>query len=208
MVAKVAGDRAEVVGLMGEGVDPHLYKPTRNDVSQLLDADLIFYSGLHLEGRMTDTFVQIARSGKPVFAVTEQIDEKFLLESADGGGHFDPHVWMDVSAWAECVGFVAKALGEFDSAHASEYVQRATEYQAELKKLDEYARQSIASIPESQRVLVTAHDAFEYFSRAYGIEVRSVQGVSTELAGMSRLAVSCFPTRWDKRGHMKGPTSA
>jgi manganese/zinc/iron transport system substrate-binding protein len=165
---------------MGEGVDPHLYKPTRNDVKQLLEADVVFYAGLLLEGRMSETFTQIARTGKPVFAVTEGIDEKKLREPPEFAGHYDPHVWMDVKLWSECVSFVAKKLGEYDGKHADEYRVRAQDYLAELQKLDNYARRSIASIPESQRVLVTAHDAFGYFSDAYQMEVRSVQGISTE----------------------------
>jgi manganese/zinc/iron transport system substrate-binding protein len=165
---------------MGEGVDPHLYKPTRNDIKRLLEADAVFYSGLLLEGRMTETFAKIARSGKPVFAVTEAIDEKFLLEPPEFHGHYDPHVWMDVQAWSECVNLVANVLAEYDDAHAAVYRTRAAAYREELKVLDDYARKSIASIPAPQRVLITAHDAFGYFSRAYGIEVRSVQGISTE----------------------------
>jgi manganese/zinc/iron transport system substrate-binding protein len=180
IVAQVAGDKSRVVGLLGEGVDPHLYKPTRNDVKQLLDADLIFYSGLLLEGRMADMFAKIAREGKTVYAVTEGIDESYLLEPPEFGGHFDPHVWMDVNAWSKCVEFVAKSLGEFDPANADYYRANSERYRADLRHLDDYARKSIATIPESQRVLITAHDAFGYFSRAYGIRVRSVQGISTE----------------------------
>jgi manganese/zinc/iron transport system substrate-binding protein len=165
---------------MGEGVDPHLYKPTVNDIKQLMQADVVFYSGLLLEGRMADSFAKIARSGNPVFAVTEGIAESYLVEPPAFGGHYDPHVWMDVSAWSECVGFVARVLSEYDPANASSYHSRAEAYRSQLKELDKYARETIATIPESQRVLVTAHDAFGYFSRAYGIEVRSVQGISTE----------------------------
>ena len=180
IVQRVAGEQAQVNGLMGEGVDPHLYKPTRNDVKQLLDADVVLYSGLLLEGRMADTFAKIARSGKPVFAVTEELDESFLLEPPEFKGHFDPHVWMDVQAWGECVKLVEKVLAEFDPAHAVQYRQRGETYRKELQHLHEYTKTCIASIPGAQRVLVTAHDAFGYFSRAYRIEVRSVQGISTE----------------------------
>jgi manganese/zinc/iron transport system substrate-binding protein len=179
IVSRVAGERAGVVGLLGEGVDPHLYKPTRNDVRQLTDADVVFYSGLLLEGRMSDMFAKLARS-KPVFAVTEGIGESYLLEPPEFGGHFDPHVWMDIRAWSECVGFVAESLAQYDRDHAEEYRERAQKYREELVLLDDYARRSIATIPQPQRVLITAHDAFGYFSRAYGIEVRSVQGISTE----------------------------
>lgn len=180
MVQQVAGEHAEVIGLMGEGVDPHLYKPTRNDVKQLLEADVVFYSGLMLEGRMIETFAKIARSGKPVFAVTEVIDEKLLREPPEFQGHYDPHVWMAVKVWSECVQLVAKVLGDYDAAHAAEYQARADAYRQQLQQLDEYARKSIASIPAEQRVLITAHDAFGYFSDAYKMEVRSVQGISTE----------------------------
>jgi manganese/zinc/iron transport system substrate-binding protein len=180
IVQQVAGDKAQVSGLMGEGVDPHLYRPTTSDVKKLDSADVIFYSGLLLEGRMADLFAKIARQGKAVYAVTEGIDESFLLEPPEFGGHYDPHVWMDVKAWSECVAFVAKTLGEVDPANASYYQERSERYRDELKKLDEYARRSMATIPSGQRVLVTAHDAFGYFARAYGLEVKSVQGISTE----------------------------
>lgn len=179
IVRNVAGDKAKVVGLMGEGVDPHLYKPTRNDVKRLLDADVVFYSGLMLEGRMADTFSKVGRQGKPVFAVTEELDRTLLREPPEFRGHWDPHVWMDVSLWSQCVGFVADALSEFDPANGTFYAQNAKRYRDQLVALHEYAEQAIATIPERQRVLVTAHDAFGYFGRAYGIQVEAVQGVST-----------------------------
>ncbi len=177
VVTQVAGERAQVTGLMGEGVDPHLYKPTRDDVQQLLDADLVFYSGLMLEGRMADMFRKVAQRGTPVFAVTELIDRASLLELE--AGHTDPHVWMDVQAWSRAVEAVAQALQQVDPGYGG-YHEQAVRYVAELKRLDDYARKVIASIPESQRVLVTAHDAFNYFGRAYGIQVVGVQGISTE----------------------------
>lgn len=178
LVRSVAGDKANVTGLMGEGVDPHLYTPTRGDVQKLLEADVVFYSGLLLEGQMTDTFTQVARQGRPVFAVTESIDRDKLIQPE--GGHWDPHVWMDVQLWSKATEFVAQSLSELDPANANYYQQNAAEKLAELKRLDAYARETIGSIPKQQRVLVTAHDAFEYFARAYDIEVRSVQGISTE----------------------------
>lgn len=180
IVRQVAGDKATVTGLMGEGVDPHLYKPTRNDVRELMGADVVFYSGLMLEGRMGDNFTSLARTGKPVYPVTEGLATEYLREPPEFQGHYDPHVWMDVSAWSECVALVAKALGNYDTANADFYLTNAERYRSELAKLDEYARKSIATIPEDRRVLVTAHDAFGYFSRAYAIDVRSVQGLSTE----------------------------
>lgn len=180
IVRQVVGDRGEVIGLMGEGVDPHLYKPTRNDVKQLLEADIIFYAGLLLEGRMSETFIKVARSGKPVFAVSETLTEDYLREPPEFEGHWDPHVWMDVAAWSEAVGFVVETLSEFDPPGADLYRQNGDAYRAQLDKLDNYVKEVIGSIPEEQRVLITAHDAFGYFSEAYDIPVRSVQGISTE----------------------------
>jgi len=180
IVRQVAGERAKVSGLIGSGVDPHLYKPTRSDVAALLGADVIFYSGLMLEGKMSDTFVNVARSGKPVFAVTEKIEESFLLDPPEFAGHHDPHVWMDPKGWMKGVEAVAASLGEFDAPNVSDYKRNAEAYLNELTKLDAYASRSIATIPQKQRVLVTAHDAFNYFGRAYDIEVRGIQGISTE----------------------------
>lgn len=173
-------DEQNVIGLMGEGVDPHLYKPTSSDVRQLLKARIVVYSGLMLEGRMSDQLEKLAESGKHVFAVTDGIDPQYLREPPEFEGHFDPHVWMDVSAWSRGVAHVAVALGKVDQEHAESYLANATTYRKELDLLDIYAKESIASIPKEQRILVTAHDAFGYFARAYDIEVQSVQGLSTE----------------------------
>lgn len=180
IVRNVAGDCAEVVGLMGEGVDPHLHNPTRDDVRELKNADVVFYSGLLLEGKFGDTFAQLKKSGKPVIAVTEQIEKSYLRHPKEFEGHPDPHVWMDVGAWIKCTELVAAKLSEFDPRNADGYSKRIEAYKARLAKLDEYVRKTIASIPEKQRVLVTAHDAFGYFARAYKIQVKSVQGITTD----------------------------
>jgi manganese/zinc/iron transport system substrate-binding protein len=177
---EVAADHAKVKSLMGEGVDPHLYKPTAADAKAIVSADMVFYSGLMLEGRMTDTFFKAARMGKLVYPVTELIDETYLLEPPEFQGHWDPHVWMDVSAWSQAVEAVATALCEQDEMNCEEYRANAKQYQEKLQRLHEYAIVSIASIPQNKRVLITAHDAFNYFGRAYGIEVVGIQGLSTE----------------------------
>ena len=166
IVRQVAGDRAEVVGLMGEGVDPHLYKPIRSDVDQLTKADVVFYVGLMLEGRMSDLLLKVARKNKAVYAVTEGIDESYLREPPEFEGHFDPHVWMDVGAWSKCVEFVAQSLSEFDPDGEPAYCENAAQYREKLADLHRYIEGSISSIPEEQRVLITAHDAFGYFARA------------------------------------------
>lgn len=180
LVREVAGPRATITPLMGPGVDPHLYKPTRGDVKHLLEADVVVYSGLFLEGRMVDTFGQLRRKRKLVFAVTDGLDRQRLRTPPGFQGHYDPHVWMDVSLWSECVAYTAQKLAEFDPLHADEYHHRATSYQSRLRDLEAYIRRVIDSIPTEHRVLVTAHDAFGYFGRAYGLEVHSIQGVSTE----------------------------
>jgi len=180
IVEQVAGDKAKVVGLMGAGKDPHLYKPTRDDLIKLTQADVIFYSGLMLEGRMADAFSRASREGIPAYPVTELIDEKLLLEPSEFEGHWDPHVWNDVSLWIEATKAVAKALAELDPTNADLYESNASAYNAKLEKVHSYAIDCIATIPEKSRVLITAHDAFNYFSRAYNIKVMAAQGVTTE----------------------------
>ncbi len=181
VVKVVAGDRAEVVSLMGPGVDPHLHVPTRRDVQALAAADLVFYGGLTLEGRMGDALDRLGRSGKAVVAVAERAIPPDRLRRPEGsGGHPDPHVWMDVSLWSLCVDVVRDALIDADPVGETGYRERAAGYRKKLAALDFYVAAVIASIPEGQRSLVTGHDAFGYFSRAYGIPVRSVQGITTD----------------------------
>ncbi len=176
----VAGDRAEVVGLMGPGIDPHLYKATRSDVQRLLDADIIFCNGLHLEGRMSDVLLRSASADRPVHAVAAELDESVLLEPDELEGLFDPHVWMDPRAWSGVVDVVRDALIDADPEGAAGYETRAATYRAELEALDAYATRVLASVPEDRRVLVTAHDAFNYFGARYGYEVVGILGISTE----------------------------
>ncbi|MFP4387374.1 MAG: metal ABC transporter solute-binding protein, Zn/Mn family [Desulfococcaceae bacterium] len=178
IVGEVAGDKAEVVRIVDAGVDPHNFTPTRGDVATFLRADVIFYSGLMLEGQMIDVLEKVGRR-LPVFAVTERLDPKYLLQDAETGDP-DPHVWMDVSGWIRAVDVVEKGLGEFDPKNADGYAERAAEYRERLAKLDEYAKRAIGSIPENQRVMITAHDAFRYLGRAYNLEVIGIQGLSTE----------------------------
>jgi manganese/zinc/iron transport system substrate-binding protein len=185
VVRNVAGTHVEVVQLMEDGVDPHLYKARPGDVSQLSQADTVFYSGLHLEGKLADIFVRMARR-KPTFPVTEQIDKSRLLEV--DGGFFDPHVWFDVSLWSETVNVVVEVMQQFDPSHADEYRNNAEAYRDRLAELHENCKTQLATIPEKQRVLVTAHDAFHYFGRAYGMEVKAIQGVSTDSeAGVQKI---------------------
>lgn len=177
---QIAGDRAEVIGLMGSGVDPHLYKPTRSDIRRLMDADVIFYNGLLLEGKMADALIRAATSGKRVHAVTELIDEQYLLEPDEFEGLYDPHVWMDPAAWSRTIDVIRDKLIEFDSSGKEVYTANAAAYRDQLAELDAYAERVLGSVPERRRVLVTAHDAFNYFGRRFGYEVVGIQGLSTE----------------------------
>jgi len=180
IVGEVAGEHATVTGIIGPGVDPHLYKPTRSDIVALNRGEVVFYNGLMLEGKMGDVLVRLARRDKPVYPVTEAILEQEDYVMTDEENLYDPHVWMDVAGWMRAVEVVADRLSEFDPAHADDYRANAEAYLARLRELDSYVRRVIGSIPEDRRVLVTAHDAFGYMGRAYGLEVRGIQGFSTE----------------------------
>jgi len=180
IVAAVSKDRAKVRTLIGSGIDPHLFKPARSDVAKLLSADVIFVNGVFLEGRMTNAFERIRRTGRLVYAVTDLIDQRYLLRSQDGRGHPDPHLWMDPAAWIEAVRLVRDKLSEIDRDGRLHYEANAENYMRLLKQLDGYAERVLRSVPEQSRILVTAHDAFQYFGRRYGFRVVGIQGLSTE----------------------------
>lgn len=177
IVKNVGGKWVTVEALMGEGVDPHLYKPSTGDVSKLEQAEAIFYSGLHLEGKMGELFEHLAQR-KRVFAITDDIPRAELLNV--GGEQFDPHVWFDVKLWSQSTALVERELSKLDPAHAADYQSQATLYREQLEELDRTCREQLAQVPQPRRVLVTAHDAFSYFGRAYHVEVKAIQGVSTD----------------------------
>jgi manganese/zinc/iron transport system substrate-binding protein len=189
MVKEVGGDRVSVVGLMGPGVDPHLYKPASGDVVKLQRAKVIFYSGLMLEGRMSDLFFRMARSGKKVYAVTESIPEKDRLEPPEFEGHWDPHVWGDPTLWSKCIATVVEGLSQGDPAGRPYYTKRGLGVVESYKDVHQWALKRIAGIPKKQRVLLTSHDAFNYFGKAFGFQVVAVQGLSTVTeAGLADIA--------------------
>ena len=175
---RVAGPNASVVALMGPGVDPHLYKASESDVRKLTQSDLILYNGLHLEGKMGDVLVKVARS-RPVVAVSDAVDASQLRSPPEFAGQHDPHLWFDVRLWSEILEPIATALAELDPPNADDYRAGAASYRDELLELDAWVEGRIQEIPEAQRVLVTAHDAFGYFGRRYGVEVIGLQGMST-----------------------------
>lgn len=185
LAKRVGGDRVDVRALMGPGVDPHLYRPTPGDLRVLEAADVVLYNGLLLEGRMVEVLGRLGAK-KSVVAVAEGLGHS--EPGAGGGGgaggagdhHLDPHVWFDVARWSRALDRVTKALMARDPAGRDEYERRAREYAGELAELDAWCRSELAAVPEARRVLITAHDAFGYFGRAYGVEVHGLQGVSTD----------------------------
>lgn len=192
LVRNVGGPHVQVTQLMGPGVDPHLYKVTRDDVRAIFAGDVIFYSGLMLEGKMTHTLEQMALR-KPVISVTAGLPADRLLGAGDGGGHgdeqhADPHVWMDVALWAETLPVICETLITLVPEHAEEFRANAQRYQQALQRLHRYGLEAIDTIPPLRRQLITSHDAFGYFGRAYGLEVHGVQGLSTDSeAGLMRI---------------------
>ncbi|MFE6077923.1 metal ABC transporter solute-binding protein, Zn/Mn family [Paenibacillus sp. NPDC057886] len=176
---EVGGTYVDVTGLMGPGVDPHLYKASQGDIRKLEQAKVIFYNGLHLEGKMTDILEKMSKS-KIVTAVSEKIPVDELRSGKDTGGtEYDPHVWFDVSHWMHAAEAVRDTLVEADPEHAEEYKVQAEQYLTKLEALDSEVREKIQEIPEASRVLVTAHDAFGYFGQAYDMKVMGLQGIST-----------------------------
>ncbi len=180
-VREVGGNRVAVTGLMGAGVDPHLYKASAGDVNDLRDADAIFYGGLYLEAKMQEVFEELAES-RPVFAVTDGMSRDKLLDPPEGAPddeEWDPHVWFDVSLWKDAIKEIRDDLIEVDPEGESEYRLNASRYLDELDRLDKETERKLASIPERRRVLVTSHDAFRYLGKRYDLDVAAIQGLST-----------------------------
>ena len=179
IVLNVGGERVNVEALMGPGVDPHLYKPTASDVTKLERADIVFYNGLHLEGRMVEVFEKMEEAGSATYAIADEIDTSLLRTPPQFEGQFDPHIWFDVTLWKFAVEKVGQDLSALDPASRELYEANMQAYLAQLDELDKYIQEQISTVPESSRVLVTAHDAFGYFGEQYGVEVRGLQGTST-----------------------------
>ncbi len=179
LVKQVGGDAVIVEGLMGPGVDPHLYKAAPSDVVKLQKAQVIFYNGLMLEGKMSEVFSRLARSKRGVHAITERLPKDRLLYPADHEGHPDPHVWFDVSLWAECVDVVVEGLVNADPTRRFEFETRGRAVRERLMALHAWSLAKAAELPPEKRILVTSHDAYSYFGRAYGFQVIGLQGIST-----------------------------
>ncbi|MYF99735.1 manganese transporter [Candidatus Poribacteria bacterium] len=178
IVKNVGGTRVEVNGMVEPGVDPHFYNPTFKDVQRLSSAHIIFYNGLHLEAKMADILSKMSKDTLTV-AVTDGVDRNLLLTPSEYKGLYDPHLWFDVKLWMQAVGKVRDVLSEFDADNTVLYRSNAEHYLTKLMELDEYVKSQVERVPSQQRVLVTAHDCFNYFGKAYGFEVRGLQGIST-----------------------------
>lgn len=176
----IGGEQVSVNGLMGPGIDPHLYQASAGDVKRMQRADVVVYNGLHLEGKMGEIFENLNGQGIFVICIEDGTDKSVLLVSEDDANVYDPHIWFDVMIWKQAAQIVADGFANADPDHADAYKANLEKYRKELDELDTYVRNRVSEVPEGQRVLVTAHDAFQYFGNAYGFEVRGLQGISTD----------------------------
>ncbi|MDA1353747.1 MAG: zinc ABC transporter substrate-binding protein [bacterium] len=179
IVKNVGGKYVNAKAIMGPGVDPHLFQASAGDLKSLSEANLILYVGLHLEAKMTDVFEKMASKTK-VAAVSSRMPKDRLVSPPEFDGQYDPHVWFDVGLWMHAVEVVRDELSKLDPSHETEFNQNAQDYLSMLEDLDFYVNEMASRVPKSQRVLITAHDAFGYFGRAYGFKVLGLQGISTE----------------------------
>ncbi|MCL5245617.1 zinc ABC transporter substrate-binding protein [Cellulophaga sp. 20_2_10] len=179
LLHNIGGDAINVVGLMGSGVDPHLYKASEGDVTKLVDSDVVFYGGLHLEGKLVEVFEKMEKTNKKTVAVSDALDKKELIGSEYFASNYDPHIWFNVIFWKQITTYVANELKKLDPKNAAVYEENSKVYLEKLTKLDSDLRETISQLPEEKRVLVTAHDAFNYFGKSYGFNVVGLQGIST-----------------------------
>ncbi|NPA34318.1 MAG: zinc ABC transporter solute-binding protein [Chlorobi bacterium] len=179
-VVRHVGDGVVCVeALMGPGTDPHLYKATPGDINKLLQADLIFYHGLHLEGKMTEVFEGLKAKKGNAFAITDGIPREMLIIADSATQTYDPHVWFSMPLWKQVTLYVADILSAHYNQYHDKFLENAQKYMDTLMKLHEYAQRELSKIPDSKRVLITSHDAFAYLGKEYGLEVHTLQGVST-----------------------------
>lgn len=180
LTSVIGGEQVAVTALMGPGIDPHLYQASAGDVTKMQEADVVIYNGLHLEGKMGDIFESLSNQGRAIVCVEDGIDQSMLLADEDNPEIHDPHIWFNVSIWKDAARHVAGRLGEIDPDHAAAYSANLVSYLTGLDELEQYIKDRVQELPENQRVLVTAHDAFRYFGNAYGFQVMGLQGISTD----------------------------
>lgn len=180
LTSVIGGEHVTVNGLMGPGIDPHLYQASAGDVTLMQKADVVVYNGVHLEGKMGDIFEALSNRGDAVICIEDGIDESKLLSWSGDSSVHDPHIWFDVSIWKEAAIIVSEGLSRADESNADDYKSNLDAYLKELDSLETYIKDRVLEVPENQRVLITAHDAFGYFGAAYGFEVKGLQGISTD----------------------------
>ncbi|APD07243.1 zinc-binding lipoprotein AdcA [Flavobacteriaceae bacterium UJ101] len=179
LVKNIGGDVISVEGLMGSGVDPHLYKASEGDVTKLFNADVVFYNGLHLEGKLEDVFEKMKHQNKITIPVSDTINKKELISSEAFASNYDPHIWFNIENWKQITQYVVNQLKKEDPKNASVFEENGKKYLKKLEELEGEIRTEINKLPEEQRILVTAHDAFNYFGKAYHFNVVGLQGLST-----------------------------
>lgn len=179
LVQNIGGNYIAVEGLMGSGVDPHLYKASEGDVNKIARADVIFYGGLHLEGKLVEVFEKMGSQNINTIAVSDTLDKKTLIGSEYFASNYDPHIWFDVTNWELITQFVVKKLSEANPENQAIFKKNGEDYLNKLQALNVHIKSVIKTLPENKRILVTAHDAFNYFGQAYGFEVVGLQGLST-----------------------------
>jgi manganese/zinc/iron transport system substrate-binding protein len=178
-VSQIGGEYVAVSSLMGEGVDPHLYKASPGDMKRLLEADLVFHNGLHLEGKMADALVKLA-ARKPVFAISQGIPRPQLRSPDNQPDAIDPHIWFSATLWQFVIDEITKVLTQHMPHNKELLLRNSMRLKEEFRTLDTWIKNEISNIPEERRILITAHDAFGYYGAAYGIQVLAIQGMSTD----------------------------
>ncbi|PNQ74691.1 manganese transporter [Hanstruepera neustonica] len=179
LVSNIGGDAINLQGLMGSGVDPHLYKASEGDVTKLVNADLIFYNGLHLEGKLVEVFEKMEHQGVKTIAISDTLDKNTLIGSEYFASNYDPHIWFNIEYWEQVTTFVVHKLSEAIPSESSVFEENGQQYLDKLKELKEEITNTISSLPKEKRILVTAHDAFNYFGKSFDFEVVGLQGLST-----------------------------
>lgn len=179
LVSEIGQDKISVKGLMGAGVDPHLYKASEGDVAKLSNAEAVIYNGLHLEGKLEDVFEKMEHRSVKIYRISDAIEKSELIESSAFASNYDPHIWFSTTNWKKGAKYVGEVLAKLDSENAEFYKKNADEYIKKIEDFERYSFDKISRLPKEQRILVTAHDAFNYFGKVYGFQVLGLQGLST-----------------------------
>lgn len=179
LVKNIGGNKIDIQGLMGAGVDPHLYKASEGDVSKLFNADVIVYNGLHLEGKLEDVFEKMRQQNRKTIAVSDAIDKNTLIGSEYFASNYDPHIWFDITNWEIITQYITDKFCELDADNSETYKTNGANYLKKLASLKIVITEEVNSLPLEKRILVTAHDAFNYFGKEFQFNVVGLQGLST-----------------------------